>query len=314
MEPRGLRRRPPVCSPRMSRFRLLVDGFYPGARDLRATFDARFADPRSTRGDRFVWDWWHLPDQYTHLRTPAWTYFPRKQYRAFHEALVAWGRRTLGCWDISPPWLSCYVEGCEQRLHSDVPHGPWAFVYSLTPPRPRFSGGETLILRPETLSYWPTFPDRPERELASLVDRIPSRFDRLLAFDPRFPHGVTRVGGTHDPREGRLVVHGWFTEPKPFATGALTAKQLDRPLDGAVGEVVAALADRALHGVLSVRLDIARTGEVERARLLADTLVDLQAPDAPPKDVTRAALRALRRARFPRARGATEVTLPLLFR
>lgn len=298
----------------MPRFRLVVDRFYPGARDLRATFDARFADPRSTRGDRFAWDWWHVPDQYTLLRTPAWLYFPRRQYVAFHRALVAWGRRTLGCWDVSPPWLSCYVEGCQQHLHSDVPHGPWAFVYSLTPPgRPRFTGGETLLLRPEVLSYWPTFPDRPDRELGGLVDRIPSRFDRLVVFDPRFPHGVTRVAGTQDPREGRLVVHGWFTEPRPFITGALRPRAVEGPLDEAVGRLGEAVAGRALHGVLSLRLTIDARGRPQ-AVALADTLVDLAAPERRPLDVSRRALALARAARFPRARGRTEVTLPLLFR
>ena len=116
----------------MSRSVLIVDGFAPEATALRAVFDDRFADPRSTRADRFVWDYWHVPGQYTALRTPAWTYFPRALYDAFHRRLVAWGRATLGCHDISPPWLSCYVDGCRQELHGDLPHGPWAFVFSLT--------------------------------------------------------------------------------------------------------------------------------------------------------------------------------------
>jgi len=91
----------------MPRSYQLVERFAPEAAALRAIFDDRFADPRSTRGDRFVWDYWHVPNQYTHLRTPAWTYFPRALYTAFHRRLVAWGRATLGCHDISPPWLSC---------------------------------------------------------------------------------------------------------------------------------------------------------------------------------------------------------------
>ena len=116
----------------MSRSAIIVDRFAPEVRALRAVFDARFAEPRTARADRFVWDYWHVPDQYTALRTPAWTYFPRSLYAAFHNRLVAWGRAHLGCHDISPPWLSLYVEGCRQELHGDLPHGPWAFVVSLT--------------------------------------------------------------------------------------------------------------------------------------------------------------------------------------
>ncbi len=298
------------------RFRLVVDRFHPeGARALRAEFDARLQDPRRALASRFVWDWWHVPDQYTHLRTPAWEFFPKRDYEALHRALVMWGRRTLGCWDISPPWLSCYVEGCEQKLHADVPHGPWAFVYALTPPgKPRFTGGETLLLRPETLDYWRGFQGRTDRELSSFVDRIPSRFDRLVVFDPRLPHGVTRVGGTLDPREGRLVVHGWFTEPKPFLEGALTARKAEGPIDEAVAGLGESLAELgALHGVLALRLVVAPTGVVRTVNTLASTLVRTDAPGQGEELAARRVSAALRKARFPSAPGATRITLPLLF-
>jgi hypothetical protein len=112
--------------------KLIVDGFSREARAMRAHFDERLRDPRSTRGDRFVWDYWHVPSQYTALRTPAWEFFLAKLYDRFHQALVQWGRENLGCHDVSPPWLSNYVEGCRQELHADIGHGPWAFVFSLT--------------------------------------------------------------------------------------------------------------------------------------------------------------------------------------
>ena len=297
------------------RFDLVQDRFYPQARALRAVFDERFADPRSTREDRFVWDYWHVPDQYTVLRTPAWEYFPEAVYRPFHEALVLWGRRTLGCWDVSPPWLSNYVDGCQQHLHADVPHGPWAFVFSLTPARPRFQGGETLILRPEVLDYWPGFDDAVDRELGSFVKRIAPTFNRLVCFDPRFPHGVTRVSGTHDPREGRLVIHGWFTEPQIFVEGARPAEQVDAALEPALAGLGAALVEYGLlHGMLSVRLHVARDGRVAQAKVLANTLVGREAPGQVEAAATRRILKALRAVELGKARGETQVTLPLLFR
>ena len=30
---------------------------------MRRTFDDRFAEPRTTLSERFVWDYWHVPDQ-----------------------------------------------------------------------------------------------------------------------------------------------------------------------------------------------------------------------------------------------------------
>ena len=41
------------------------------ASGLRGTFDQRFGDPRAATEERFVWDYWHVPDQYNLLRTPV---------------------------------------------------------------------------------------------------------------------------------------------------------------------------------------------------------------------------------------------------
>ena len=90
----------------MPRDLLIIDGFAREAEGLRRSFVERFADPRRAARQRFVWDWWHVPGQYTLLRTPAWELFPKALYRAFHERLVSFGRRVLGCHDVSPPWLS----------------------------------------------------------------------------------------------------------------------------------------------------------------------------------------------------------------
>lgn len=40
---------------------------------LRGVFIDRFSDPRHGKPERFVWDWWHVPDQYTLVRNKAVT-------------------------------------------------------------------------------------------------------------------------------------------------------------------------------------------------------------------------------------------------
>ena len=65
---------------------------------------------------------------------------------------------------------SCYINGCRQGLHADAPHGPFAFVLSLTRwEERRFSGGETLLLQPHVLDYWRSFDPRLGTELPQLV-------------------------------------------------------------------------------------------------------------------------------------------------
>lgn len=152
-------------------------------------------------------------------------------------------------------------DGCRQELHADVPHGPWAFVLSLTNwDERRFTGGETFILKPETLDYWRGFDASAVVERGSLVDTVPPLFNRLTVFDPRLPHGVSAVHGTRDPREGRLVLHGEevVTTPHRFPARVLyIAARITFRVPGAVrwdvGSMEHFLAARLLRRRLSRR-------------------------------------------------------------
>lgn len=296
----------------MSRSVLTIDRFAPEAAALRAVFDDRFADPRSTRADRFVWDYWHVPGQYTHLRTPAWTYFPRTLYAAFHRRLVEWGRATLGCHDISPPWLSCYVDGCGQQLHGDLPHGPFAFVLSLTRGG-AFTGGQTLLLRDEVLDFWDDFRSVRAVEEAELVRAVEPRFNRLVVFDPRIPHGVREVRGTRDPRQGRLVIHGWFVQPRPFVRGPLRASALSARVEELLADLPSLLGDLPVAGMLALAFDVGRSGAATRVRLLSDTTRVPRIFERERRRVVGRLRAAIAGWRFGRQRGVSHVTLPLVF-
>ena len=298
----------------VSRSLITVERFAPEADELRAVFDARFAAPRQAHSDRFVWDYWHVPGQYTALRTPAWTYFPRKLYAQFHNRLVAWGREQLGCHDVSPPWLSLYVEGCRQELHADVPHGPWAFVFSLTPWRGRvFRGGETLLVRDDVLDFWHDFASNRIVEHGELVRVVPPQFARLTVFDPRIPHGVRTVTGTHDPREGRLVIHGWFVQPRPFVRGALPVRALASRIAELTGELGGWIASLPVSGLVSLAFGVDRRGHVRDPRVLSDTTRVPHSEERARKALVRRIRGAIAGWRFGPQRAVSHVTLPLVF-
>jgi hypothetical protein len=299
----------------VSRSLLVVDDFARAeAAALREVFDARFADPRSTRGDRFAWDWWHVPGQYTALRTPAWTYFPRAAYARLHRQLVAWGRATLGCHDISPPWLSLYIEGCRQELHGDLPHGPWAFVYSLTNWRGRaFRGGETLLVRDEVLDFWDDFRSVRAVEEGELLRAVEPRFSRLVAFDPRIPHGVREVRGTQDPRAGRLVVHGWFVQPRPFVRGPLRVAALGERIAELGAQLGAWIGALPVAGLASFDFAVDRRGRVRGLRALSDTTRVPRAWERARRTLVRQLRTAIAAWRFAPQRAPSRVTLPIVF-
>jgi hypothetical protein len=245
---------------------IVEPNFLEEAPALRGVFESRFKDPRATSVDRFCWDYWHVEGQYSLIRTQAAAYFPPELYDALEAALVAYGERALGCRAISPVWMSYYVDGCYQQLHCDSFHGPFAYVLSLTDwdgdysssnssgggtnasssssgGMRAFTGGETMILKPSTLDFWAHFEAGKGLEAADLAEFVPPRFNQLTLFDPRLPHGVREVRGTRDPLKGRLVLHGWFTEPSPFVEGGLEADAdavadgLNAALDGVYEEL-----------------------------------------------------------------------------
>lgn len=225
-----------------------VDNFYPRARDLRKVFDQRFANPLDSHAQRFVWDFWNVPGEYTHLRTPAYHYFPKKIYEPFHRYLVQWGREHLGCHDISPPWLSSYITGCRQFPHRDVPHGPLAFVFSLTHwEKRKFRGGETFLEKPKAL--------------------IAPKFNRLTLFNPSVSHGVKEVKGTMDPREGRLVVHGWFVNPRPFWTGPMRVQDVQEGLDEGLSRIPFENLNLG-EGFAAFRLKVSKSGKIAKVKPL----------------------------------------------
>jgi hypothetical protein len=295
---------------------LSVAEFFPHARALRAAFEAAFAEPRSTDRARFVWDYWHVPDQYTYLRTQAKWFFPNEILGGFLAHLRAFGEQRLGCGIVTDPWLSYYVDGCRQELHTDVSQGTWAFVYSLTDWQARrFRGGETMLLDRRVLDYWSGPTSTEPGELATLMHRLPARFNELLVFDPRIPHGVRTVEGTRDPLESRVVLHGWFKAPVPAIGGALARTWGTSVLDALAREWPLLLRDGArLSGSLTLRVRLPDGGGVPDAiELLSNTLVSTERREEAPRAAVRAVLERLGAVRAPAGSGAGTLLVPLRF-
>jgi hypothetical protein len=212
---------------------------------------------------------------------------------------------------ISHPWLSAYVEGCYQNFHSDVPHGPFSFVYSLTPWKNRtFSGGETLIAKPKLLSYFSSLGPNDSHEATDLIDSVPVPQDQLTVFDPRYPHGVREVRGVDSVLDSRLVIHGWFTEPRPMLEGSLTFRKIMKPMDGFAIPVMQEIASPGTYsGMLILRIEIAPSGNISKIEILSSNLLDQTGSPIQKSEIKRALLRT--DVRFPKASRKSSLTLPL---
>ena len=278
---------------------------------LRRHFESSFGDPYQARSERFCWDYWSVPGQYRLLRTPAESFFPDPIFRPFLSRLLSWGRENLGCQMISHPWLSAYTDGCFQNLHSDVPHGPFSFVYSLTPWRRRtFSGGETLMATPTLLRYFSVMDSSRSHEEKHFLKTIPALEHQLAVFDPRYPHGVRAVHGVDSLLNSRLVLHGWFTEPRTMLEGSLSPRQISSPLDHLASSTLQNLIQAGSYrGLLSLRLNIGESGNIQKIEVLAAHLLDRAGEVIDKRLLT--SLLQMEEFRFPKSRGGTRITLPL---
>ncbi len=173
----------------------VIPQFYAKAKKLRAHVEALHSDVNSTNEKRFCWDLWKKHDDFYNLRTPANRYFPPKLFEDFENKLTMWGQKKLGIQGSEFIWLTSYVDNMFQNWHQDAPHGPFAFVYSLSPEKIKFKGGSTLIKSPQGLK------------------KISCPFNQLTVFDPNQVHAVEKIRGVFDILDSRLVIHGWFQAP-----------------------------------------------------------------------------------------------------
>jgi hypothetical protein len=293
----------------------VIDDFFAEAQDLRAGIDAHFAEPAKHRPESHqVWNYWHVPGLYTYLRTSPEKVLPRALVERFIAKLRALALYRFGLADVTWPYLSLYVAGCQQGLHNDARNGRFGYVYSLTRwDERKFLGGETLIFKEQ--DYFGSAAITRANAGLGLYELVPARFNRLLLFDDRLLHAVPRLEGTMVPQDGRLVLHGHVSEGPVAVTGALLpaagAAVVDRARPAL--ERRAAEAGAGLAGLVTVRLTLGADGAVLKDELLFDRLLPVARGAAAPEAAAAAIRAILITLRFPEAEGSSLVTIPVPF-
>eukprot|EP00957_Ditylum_brightwellii_P166695 12689770-Ditylum_brightwellii.AAC.1 len=287
----------------------------PSASILRSEYDALFHDPRQPSSNRFAFDPWFvscsegingqlaplpgddeeedaLPGereacasqtQYSLKRIQASTLFNDTTYEALINDITSLAN-TIGCTSTTPPWTSIYINGDSQNFHSDATHGPMAWTYSLTLDEhysSYFTGGETIMMKPNMLDYWRNYDCQKGLEAPSIIRYLPPKFGRFVAFDGRVPHGVNKVHGTNDPRKARIMIHGWFAEPQTiwfgdFEEEATQQEKANLILEQALNPLITALGSGEIGrvlGYLAIRINISPDGSVDSIQSVCDTLV-----------------------------------------
>ncbi len=293
----------------------VIDDFFPEAQGLRAGIDAHFAEPARHRPESHqVWNYWHVPGLYTYLRTSPEKVLPRALVDRFLAKLRAMALYRFGLGEVTWPYLSLYVAGCQQGLHNDSRNGRLGYVYSLTRWDERnFQGGETLIFKEQ--DYFGSAAITQAQAGLGLYDLVPARFNRLLLFDDRLLHAVPRLEGTMVPQDGRIVLHGHVAEGPVAVTGVLAQPAAAAVVEGARPALARCVqeAGAGLAGLVTVRLTLDGEGAVLKDELLFDRLLPTAAGAASPAAATEALRGILRKLAFPRADGSSLVTVPVAF-
>ena len=287
-----------------------VQKFFPEAETFRELFTAHFAKPyEQTNETHCVWNYWHVPEMYTYLKTSPQRIFPTALVEEFRTHLKSWVLEHLGLCGLTEPQLHLYVDGCGQELHSDYHNGYWGYVFSLTDwEERRFMGGETLLLRDGDLNY-----KRHHVHGSDLYEAVPPRLNQLLVFDDSIVHGVRRVEGTMAPNEGRVVLTGHITASDPIVDGPLRASGLKdwwhvRAVH--LGREMRRFPD--VHGLLTCRLLARADGTVEAVTALGHQLVSTARNEGSVSDAAETILQFLTQSRLPASTGPSTVTMGVL--
>lgn len=292
---------------------VVVDEFLPVlvANEMRIAVERHFGTPYGHSPEVHMrWEYWHVPGQYTYLRTlPEHVLGPRLT-STFRNSLMTWCHDTLGFAPTKHAYLSLYVNGCRQGQHNDSANGRFSFAYSLTKDVRRTSGGETLIWH-ET-DYFRAQSRRPCSG-SDFFNSIEPRFNRLVVFDSRMPHAVQLVEGNMDPVEGRIVIHGHIRETGPIVSGALEPLSVEQTISAFADAHASVLSNVAgiYHGPAAVRFIVAPDGSVIAARLILDRMRRLRQNSVAPADMLANLLSKLDDLRFPGSSGETVVTWPI---
>jgi hypothetical protein len=112
--------------------------------------------------------------------------------------------------------------------------------------------------------------------------------------------------------EARLVIHGWFMEPKTYIEGSLPPKKTEKILNQAFLQLqeIMAVSEPAL-GTVSLRLKVSSSGKVSDVRYMTNTLLTTQGQV--PKVLNKNILALYQSLEFSNARGQTNMTIPLIF-
>lgn len=292
----------------------VIPNFMPNPDELRAGFDAHFADPFKHGPEHQVWNYWFVPESYTYLRTAPQKVIERGLIEQFVARLKLFALDNLGCEIVTWPNLSLYIEGCGQTVHNDSKNGAFGFVYSLTRWDQRgFRGGETQIFREQ--DYWASGRFRESGAGTSFYELVPSLYNQMLVFDDRMLHAVPTVHGTQDPREGRVVLHGHLSAKDAIVRGPLSAsenaKQDIHALMVQLRPRIDAVRGR-FHGFATFAIDVRFGGEVEQARLMVDRVLSTSGPGLAAEllEGLRATMAAIR---FAACAGQSRINMPLFF-
>jgi hypothetical protein len=293
---------------------VVCDDFLPHdlAAAMRQDIEAHFAKPGAHQPDTHqVWNYWHVPQLYTYLRTNCDKVIALDRMRRFMAGLTEWSAQTLGMGYVTWPYLSLYVGGCRQGLHNDSTNGRFAFVYSLTKRDRATIGGDTIVFKESN-----AFRSRLTAPGAGITfyDRVAPVFNRLAVFDDRLPHAVERVEGSMDPVEGRFVLHGHISESGAIVRGPLSSAAVDGCVREGTKAIVAEIEARPerYHGPVVLRFTVLQSGKVAQPVILVDRVACGDERGKGADGIANELLSALTQLTFPTATGTSEATVPIV--
>lgn len=169
-----------------------------------------------------------------------------------------------------------------------------------------------MVARPELLDFWSHATSAGDRHVDSYVEHWSARLGDLLVFDSRLPHAVEKVWGTEGPEQGRMVLHGWFTQPRPWVEGPHSLLRVQKTFNIALESWLTTVPNWT--GTIWLRAVLGATGSAQWTCFLSTAQdLDERSPVTSRNPRVRQLLTLLNESGWGKAAKPSAATFPLIF-
>jgi hypothetical protein len=181
----------------------IESNFYPAAPLLRERFERQLHLVTEAEAGITDFKYTFSVGAYQFLTAAVDNFLSGDELHGFIDSLRAWAAGILGTSHVSTPQARMFLAGCERKTLKDEVAASWHYIFSLT--RERSPARNSIVT---VVSNGPRQAQLKSRINEMFALQLP--FNQLLVHRTDDPYRIDFRGRSMDPREGLLLLDGYF--------------------------------------------------------------------------------------------------------